>query len=74
MSSKFEDHTRLWVCHSLRQDRLSRNLPIPPMLKIWSLPDVPQLVISAIFIVTDIKNLVNILIQSNLKANNYFFL
>ena len=39
----------------LRQDGLFRDLPIPPMLNIWSLHDVSELVISAVFILTDRK-------------------
>ena len=41
----------------LRQDGLSKNLPIPPMLNIWSLPDVPVLVISDVLILTDTKKI-----------------
>ena len=46
----------------LRQDGPSRNLPIPHILNIWSLLGVPELVITAIFTLTDIQNLANILI------------
>ena len=40
---------------NLRQDGLSKNLPIPPMLNIWSLPDVPELVILAVFMSIKVK-------------------
>ena len=39
----------------LRQDGLAKNLPIPPMLYIWSLPDVPELVILAVFMSIEVK-------------------
>ena len=42
---------------SLRLDGLAKNLPIPPMLNIWSLPDVPELVILAVFMSTEVKKI-----------------
>jgi len=48
-------HWQIFDDLALRQDGLSKNLPIPPMLNIWSLPYVPDLMISAVFILTGIK-------------------
>ena len=39
----------------LKQDGLSRNLPIYSVLNIWSLPDLPELVISGVFMSIEIK-------------------